>query len=303
MKVGFIGLGNMGGSIAHRLQLKGHQLIVHDIDASRAQPYINAGGTWADSPKAVARDADIVLTSLPGPAQVEAVVLGRNGVLEGIADGGLLVDLSTSSPSLALKLSEEFAARHARFLDAPVSGSITQAREGQLTILVGGSPDDLRAAEPLLADFSREILHLGPVAAGLVGKLANNAAVMGTLVLLSEVMSVAVAAGIEPRALLRALQQSSFGRGMVLNFLLPEIVLPQKFTPPTFSLDLGRKDIGLINDLAGSADVSTPLLALVEQSAVEMVASGRGGEDSSVLYSLQERRSGRVIHDSAEAAQ
>ena len=128
MKVGFIGLGNMGGSIAHRLQLKGHQLIVNDIDPGRGQPYVDAGATWADSPKAVASDAHIVLTSLPGPTQVEAVALGDDGVLDGLAEGGLLVALSTSPPSPARKLSEQFAARGARFLDAPVSGSITQAR-------------------------------------------------------------------------------------------------------------------------------------------------------------------------------
>lgn len=296
MTIGFVGLGNMGGNIALRLLDQGHQLIVSDLSRDAAAEHLARGATWADSAADVATRVDVVLTSLPGPKQVEPV---SREILSAFGDGSkkLLVELSTSSPGLASQLAAEFAAKGARFFDCPVSGSIDNGRNGTLNLLVGGDPADIDSVRPLLEDFSREIIHLGPAGAGLVGKLANNAMVMAELALFSEVISIGAASGIEPRALVNMLTKSSVGQGSVLKFLLPELVLQRKFSPPTFALDLGRKDIGLAVGQAKLYDVPTPLLALVEQSAVEMVAAGHGDEDSSVVYSLQERRSGRVIHD------
>lgn len=290
MTIGFIGLGKMGGNIALRLIDQGYQLVVSDIAKGAGGPHLAAGATWADSPAEVAQACDIVLLSLPGPGQVEAVVLGGGGILGGAAPGMTVADLSTSSPELSQRLAARLSEAGARFVDAPVSGSIGQGRQGLLTVLAGGEDSDVENVRPVLESFSREVIHLGPVGAGLVGKLANNAMVLATLNLLAEVASIADSAGITPDRLVSALNATSYGRGMILGFLMPHVVLPKKFDPPAFTLEHGRKDIALFTALARSGDVPAPLLGLVETGAVEMVARGYGAVDSAVMYQLQELR-------------
>lgn len=174
MTIGFIGLGKMGGNIALRLIDQGYQLVVSDIAKGAGEPHLAAGATWADSPAEVAQACDIVLLSLPWPAQVEAVVLGAGGILGGAAPGMTVADLSTSSPELSQRLAARLSEAGARFVDAPVSGSIDQGRQGLLTVLAGGEDSDVENVRPVLESFAREVIHLGPVGAGLVGKLANQ---------------------------------------------------------------------------------------------------------------------------------
>jgi len=297
MKIGFIGLGKMGGNMALHLLDQGEDLVITDINRDAAAPMLAAGATWADSPADVAAAADIVLTSLPGPPQVEDVALGPGGILEGIRPGALYVDLSTSTPTLIQRIAERFAEQGVGVLDAPVSGGMHNSRDGSLTVLVGGSDEHFRRAEPILQHLARILMHVGPSGAGAVAKLVNNAVGLSTLVLLSEVMSIGVKAGIDHQTLLRVLQNGAYGQGAFLTHLVPNIAFKRAYEPATFALALGRKDIALATALGRELNVPMPMVNLTEQAAVELVARGHAHIDATSIFSLQEVRSGAKLHD------
>lgn len=297
MKIGFIGLGKMGGNMALHLLDQGEDLVITDINRDAAAPMLAAGATWADSPADVAAAADIVLTSLPGPPQVEDVALGPGGILEGIRPGALYVDLSTSTPTLIQRIAERFAEQGVGVLDAPVSGGMHNSRDGSLTVLVGGSDEHFHRAEPILQHLARILMHVGPSGAGAVAKLVNNAVGLSTLVLLSEVMSIGVKAGIDHQTLLRVLQNGAYGQGAFLTHLVPNIAFKHAYEPATFALALGRKDIALATALGRELNVPMPMVNLTEQAAVELVARGHAHIDATSIFSLQEVRSGAKLHD------
>lgn len=296
-KLGFIGLGNMGGNMALCLQDRGHELVVTDVNREAADELLTRGASWADTPADVANAADVVLSSLPGPPQVEAVALGKNGIIESARPGLLYVDLSTSSPIVIQKIDGVFSERGATAVDAPVSGGMQQSRAGELTILVGGEADSFARAESTLQDLARTLIHVGPTGAGAVAKLVNNAVGLSTLRLLSEVISLGAKAGVDHRTLLKVLQEGAYGQGLFLTFMLPEVAFKQNYEPAGFALALGRKDIALATQLGRELNVPLPIVNLVEQDAVEMVARGHAQRDSTIIFSLQELRSGAQIHD------
>jgi len=139
MRIGFIGLGNMGGPMALNLIKAGHTLIVHDVRREAAAPHLERGASWADTPRAVARESELILTSLPGPKEVEAVALGSDGIIHGAVAGTVYADLSTGSPMVMRKLHAAFEARGVHVLDAPVSGGVWGAQRGTLQVMVGGA--------------------------------------------------------------------------------------------------------------------------------------------------------------------
>lgn len=297
MPVGFIGLGKMGGNMALRLLEKGHELVVTEVDKSLAQPQLDAGATWADSPAEVAALCDLVLSSLPGPAQVEAVALGPGGIVEGVKPGTIYVDLSTSTPTQIRKVDAALAARGAVAMDAPVSGNPQHCREGSIAIWIGGEASDVEKARPVLADMSREVTHVGPLGSGSVAKLVNNAVGLATFKLLGEAISIGVKAGIDHQTLLTILQQGAFGRGLYLTMMVPSVAYRHAFEPAGFTLGLARKDLSLATALGRELNVPLPMLNLVEQDAVELVQRGHASKDTAVLFSLQEGRAGVVMHD------
>lgn len=297
MKIGYVGLGNMGGNMALRLLDKGHELVVTDVNVEGGKRVVDAGATWADSPAEVAASVDIILSSLPGPPQVEAVALGSGGIIEGIRPGALYADMSTSSPLVIRKVGEAFAAKGATAIDAPVSGGPNNCREGSLVILVGASEQDYQRIEPVLDDLGKQVLHIGDVGAGAMAKILNNAVGLSTLALLSEVISLGVKAGLDHRSILNVLQQGAYGQGLFLTLMVPEVAFKHRYSPAGFALDLGRKDIALATSLARELNVPMPMINLVEQSAVEMVQRGHGRDDSTIIFSLQELRAGVTMHD------
>lgn len=297
MELGFIGLGQMGGNMALRLIAQGHELVVTDISKAAAEPVLEAGAVWAESPAAVAEQCEIVLSSLPGPPQVEAVALGPNGIIEGISAGSLYVDLSTSSPLTIRKINEAFQAKGASAMDTPVSGGNTQSRAGTLMFFVGSSEESLERVRPVLTDLAKEIIHIGDVGAGCIAKIANNAVGLTTLGLLAEVLSLGVKAGIDHQTLLKVLQGGAYGQGQFLTFMLPQVAFKHRYDPAGFALDLGRKDVSLATSLGRELNVPLPIINLVEQSAIEMVQRGHGKHDSTIIFSLQELRAGVKLHD------
>lgn len=297
MAVGYIGLGNMGGNMALRLLECGVDLVVTDVSKEQAQKVLDAGATWADSAAEVASQVDIVLSSLPGPPQVEAVGLGENGILEGIREGAIWADMSTSSPLLVRELDEKFKAKGARVVDAPVSGGPPHCRKGELAIFLGATEEQKDRLEPVLKHLAPNILHIGEVGAGSVAKIVNNSASMVTWNVLGEVFSLGVKAGLDHQTIHEVLMKGAFGRGLLLSDMVPQVAFKHNYEPAGFALNLGRKDVALATQLGRDLNIPLPMMNYSEQNAVELVQHGHGNKDTAVLFSLQEARAGVKMHD------
>ena len=212
MRIGFIGLGIMGSSMALNVRAAGHDLTVYDIRREAAAPHLAAGAKWADSPRHVAAAADVVFTSLPGPREVEAVALGDDGLLGSMRQGTVWFDLTTNSPSLIRRLHEQFGARGLHLLDAPVSGGPKGARTRKLALWVGGDRAVFDKYKTVLDAIGDQAMYVGPIGAGLVAKLVHNCAGYAIQAAMAEVFTLGVKGGVEPLALWQAVRQGALGR-------------------------------------------------------------------------------------------
>ena len=304
MKVGFIGLGTMGGSMAFNTIQGGHELVVHDIRRESATRHLEAGATWADSPREVAEASDIVFTSLPGPTEVEAVFLGDDGILQGMSAGKVYFDLSTSTPNLIRRLHDIASGQGVEVLDAPVSGGPRGAESRNLAIWVGGDKDVFDRCRPALDAIGDKAYYVGPIGCGAVAKLVHNCAGYVIQTALAEVFTMGVKAGVEPLALWQAVRRGAQGRRGTFEGLA-EHLLPGKFDPPDFALRLARKDVDLAVGVGREYDVPMRLANLALQEMTEAMNRGWGDRDSRVAMLLQEERAGvevRVDEDVLRAA-
>ena len=304
MKVGCIGLGTMGGSMAFNTIQGGHELVVHDIRRESATRHLEAGATWADSPREVAEASDIVFTSLPGPTEVEAVFLGEDGILQGMSAGKVYFDLSTSTPNLIRRLHDIAAGQGVEVLDAPVSGGPRGAESRNLAIWVGGDKDVFDRCRPALDAIGDKAYYVGPIGCGAVAKLVHNCAGYVIQTALAEVFTMGVKAGVEPLALWQAVRRGAQGRRGTFEGLA-EHLLPGKFDPPDFALRLARKDVDLAVGVGREYDVPMRLANLALQEMTEAMNRGWGDRDSRVAMLLQEERAGvevRVDEDVLRAA-
>jgi 3-hydroxyisobutyrate dehydrogenase-like beta-hydroxyacid dehydrogenase len=208
MKVGFIGLGRMGAPMAARIAAAGHRVIGYDILPSKRELAL-AGVSSVASPAAAAADADVIVTSLPGPAEVTEVVRGGNGLLGSLRPSAILVETSTISPDLSRAIASEVAARNAFYLDAPISGGAHGARDGTLVAMVGGQVDALARARPIIACFAKEIVHLGPAGAGSIMKLVIQSIFLSQMAGFLEAVSMGERSGIPLDTLLSVVAASS----------------------------------------------------------------------------------------------
>ncbi|MBV8084712.1 MAG: NAD(P)-dependent oxidoreductase [Chloroflexi bacterium] len=300
MKLGFIGLGTMGGRMANNLQKAGHLLVVHDVRREACQPFLEKGATWADSPKAVGEQVDLVFTSLPGPPEVEAVALGVNGLLDGMHAGSAWFDLSTNSPTLMRRLHKQFGEKGIQVLDSPVSGGPAGAATGKLAIWVGGDQGIFREFKAVLDDFSDAASYAGPIGAGCVTKLVHNCAGYAIQAAVAEVFTLGVKAGVEPVALLKAVRQGAVGRNRVFD-RLADTFLTQRWEPPNFALRLAHKDVTLATELAREVGVPMRVANLALAELQEGLNRGWGAKDSRVAMLIQEERSGVDIKATPEA--
>ena len=304
MKVGFIGLGTMGGSMAFNTIQGGHELVVHDIRRASATRHLEAGATWADSPREVAEASDIVFTSLPGPTEVEAVFLGDDGILQGMSSGKVYFDLSTSTPNLIRRLHDIASGQGVQVLDAPVSGGPRGAESRNLAIWVGGDKDVFDRCKSALDAIGDKAYYVGPIGCGAVAKLVHNCAGYVIQAGLAEVFTMGVKAGVEPLALWQAVRRGAQGRRGTFEGLA-EHLLPGKFDPPDFALRLARKDVDLAVSVGREYDVPMRLANLVLQEMTEAMNRGWGDRDSRVAMLLQEERAGvevRVDEEVLKAA-
>ena len=291
MKVGFIGLGTMGASMAYNCLQGGNEMVVHDIRRESATRHLEAGADWADSPREVAEASEIVFTSLPGPVEVEAVGLGEDGILEGMSEGKVYFDLSTSTPTLIRRIHEEAAARGIHVLDAPVSGGPRGAASRNLAIWVGGDQEVFDRCKPVLDSIGDKAYYVGPIGCGAIAKLVHNCTGYIVQAALAEVFTMGVKAGVEPLALWQAVRKGAQGRRGTFEGLA-EHLLPGKFDPPDFALRLARKDVDLALSVGREYDVPMRLAQLTLQEMTEALNRGWGHRDSRVAMLLQEERAG-----------
>jgi len=297
--VGFVGLGTMGGRMAANLQKAGFKLVVHDLHRQAASHHLAAGAIWAESPRALAREADVIFSSLPEPADVEAVALGADGLIAGIKGGAAYFDLSTNSPSVVKKLHAAFAASGAHMLDAPVSGGPAGAASRKLAIWVGGDESAFREHKPVLDAMGDKAAYIGPIGSATVAKLVHNMSSYAIVCALAETFTMGVKAGVEPLALWQAVSQGAAGRRLTFDALIEQF-LPGKYDPPAFALKLAHKDVALANALGRELGMPMRLCNLTLAEMTEALSRGWGGRDSRAVMLLQQERAGVEIAVDAE---
>ena len=300
MNLGFIGLGTMGRHMASNLIKGGHALVVNDVRKEAAAPHIKAGARWADTPRAVAEASDVVFTSLPGPADVEAVALGNDGLLAGLEAGKVYFDLSTNAPAVVRRLHAVFAERHIAMLDAPVSGGPRGAESRKLALWVGGEQAVFTKYKPVLDAIGDQAYYVGPIGAGSVAKLVHNCAGYVIQTALAEVFTMGVKAGVDPLELFKAVRQGAVGRGRTFDRLIDQF-LPGRFEPPAFALRLAHKDVSLATALGREHKVPMRLANITLEEMTEALNRGWGERDSRVAMLLQEERAGVDIKVDPEA--
>lgn len=290
--VGFIGLGNMGSGMAGSLQKADYPMVVFDLRQAVVQPFVERGARSAASPAEVARQCDITFTSLPGPAEVEAVALGAQGVLAGIKPGAVYVDLSTSRPTLIRQIEPQFRAKGAHVLDAPVSGGKSGAASRNLAVMVGGEREIYERIKPILDAFGDKVFYAGAIGAGSVCKLVHNMIGHGMRQAIAEGLTLGVKAGVDAETLWECVRRGSTGRLRYLHESVPRNVFRKDYDDASFMLALARKDIALANELGREFNVPMPVANLAEQIAIQAINRGWGSKDSSIPFLLQEEAAG-----------
>jgi len=282
MRIGFIGLGIMGGSMAANLQRAGHEVHAHDLRKVEGFP------NWAGSSADAARGAEIVFTSLPGPAEVQSVGQALRGAMQ---RGAAWFDLSTNSPQCVRELHADFAKLGIHVLDAPVSGGPPGAKSGKLAIWVGGERAVYEKHLQVLKAIGDEPYYVGPIGAGTVAKLAHNCASFAVQAALAEVFTLGVKAGVDPLDLFKAVRQGASGRKRTFD-RMAEVFLPGKFDPALFTLRLAHKDMKLALELADKENVPMRIARTAMESMSEAMGRGWEGRDFRVFLTLQEERAG-----------
>ena len=294
MQLGFIGLGTMGASLASNLQKAGHTLIVHDVRRAAADPHVTAGATWAATPREVAAGADVIFTSLPGPPEVEAVALGKDGLLDGIKPGAAYFDLSTNSRNTVRKIHAAFSEKGAEMLDAPVSGGPRGAKTGKLAIWVGGDKATYERCEAILRAMGDQPRYVGPIGQATVAKLVHNCAGYAIGTALAEVFTMGVKAGVDPLTLFEAVRQGALGRRRTFDGLIDQF-LPGVYDPPAFMLRHAHKDVSLAVALGKEVAVPMRLCNLTLEEMTEALNRGWAERDSRAALLLQQERAGLTI--------
>jgi 3-hydroxyisobutyrate dehydrogenase len=289
--VGFVGLGRMGQGMAQNLLRSGADLLVFDTNPDAAKPLVDGGAECAADMRALVRRSDVIFTSLPGPAQVEEVVAGPGGVVEHARPGLALFDLSTNSVSLVRRLHDELKAGGASMLDAPVSGGPAGAAARELAIWVGGDRRVFDRHLDLLNTIGNAPRYVGSIGAGTVTKLSHN--LLGAMIMLSlaETFSLAVKAGMDPLELWEAMRLGLVGRRSPLDMLNNQ-VLPGKYEPPAFALELAHKDVSLATSLGRELGVPMRLANLTLEEMTEALGRGLGHQDSRAFLKVQLERAG-----------
>jgi 3-hydroxyisobutyrate dehydrogenase len=290
-KIGFIGLGIMGRSMAPNLLKAGFALTVYNRSRPPVDLLVSSGAVSAASPKAVAERSDVVITMVTDSEAVNAVVLGPGGVIEGAHDGLVLIDMSTISPSVTLSVSAALAEKGVRMLDAPVSGGDTGAREGTLTIMVGGDASVFEACQPVLQVLGKKVVHMGGTGAGQLTKLANQILVACNMVGVCECLNFAKRAGLDVGKLIDSLSAGAASSWSLVN-LGPKVA--RRDFSPGFKVKLLQKDLRYVLSSANELNAPLPATALVHQLYRMLEENGLGDLGTQVLVTAIEQLSSQA---------
>ena len=294
LKVGYIGLGLMGKSIARNILKAGFPLVVHNRSRASVDELVNEGAVAASSPKEVASQVDVVFTNLPDTPDVEKVVLGENGIIEGAHAGLIYIDNSTIKPTAARMLAEKLSTKNVFALDAPVSGGDIGARNATLTIMVGGDASALEKVMPILLAMGKTVTHVGDAGAGQVAKAANQIMVAAQMVAMGELLVFSKKAGVDPRKVVDAI------KGGAAQCWTLDVKPPRLFDgnrSPGFKAHMQLKDLKIILDTAREYEI--PVSGTVENTKLfqQMIDSGMGELDNSAVVGVIEKQAGVEILD------
>jgi len=283
LNIGFVGLGAMGSRIAGRLLDAGHTVYGTNRTAAKAQPLIERGLIWLDTPREVAAAAGVVISMVTDDAALDAIAAGPDGLLAGLAPGGVYIDMSTVSPRASRRLAAAVRARDAQMLDAPVSGSIPQAEAGTLAIMVGGDEQAFAAVEQLLSELGQNVTHIGPNGQGLVLKLAINISLAVQTLAFSEGLLLAERAGVDPELAAEVMGSSSIGSPMLKARIPLLLHLPEQ---AWFDVELMQKDVELARDAADEFAIPLPSAAVADEMLTRARELGYGHRDLAALHEV-----------------
>jgi len=286
--VGFVGLGIMGRPMIRNLLKAGHTVIAYGRNPKKLDACVADGAERATSNHDVGLRAPIIFTMLPDGPQVEEVVLGEDGTLAGCRPGSLIVDMSSINPLVSQRIASACTARSVDFLDAPVSGGEPKAVDGTLAIMVGGSDENFRKAEPLLQCMGSSVTHTGAVGAGNVTKLANQIMVACNIAAMGEALVLATRCGLDPEIVMNAVKGGLAGSA-VLNAKGP-MLIARNFKPG-FKIQLHQKDLRNALQTAETNQVFLPLTALVQQMLLSLMGDEKGELDHSAIATFVEKAS------------
>jgi 3-hydroxyisobutyrate dehydrogenase-like beta-hydroxyacid dehydrogenase len=281
-KLGFVGLGHMGGSMAARFLAAGYSVYGEEQNRADAQGLIEDGLQWRDTPREVAEAADVLFTSLPDDGVLEAVASGSDGILAGLAGGKIWVEMSTVSPRVSRGLAERVHALGATMLDAPVSGSVPQVQAGTLTIMVGGDQGAYARVEPLLRELGAPT-HIGENGQGLALKLAINISLAVQMLAFAEGLLLAERAGVDPKLAVEVMTESAIGSPMLKARAALVLDLPDE---AWFDIGLMQKDVALALDTARQLRVPLPSAAAADELLTVARALGYERRDLAALFEV-----------------
>ena len=279
-RVGWIGTGVMGLSMCGHVLEAGYGVTVHNRTRERAQPLLERGATWADTPAAVAAESDLICSIVGYPGDVREVLLGDDGALVGAAAGSVLVDLTTSEPSLAVEIAEAAAAEGVASVDAPVSGGDVGARNATLSIMVGGDEEAVERVRPLFETFGKTIVRQGGPGSGQHTKMVNQTLIAGAMIGVCEALLYAYRAGLDLETVLESVEPGAAGSWSLTNYA-PRM-LKGDFEPG-FVVEHFVKDMGIALAEARRMNLALPGLALVQQLYVALMAQGKGRKGTQSL--------------------
>lgn len=286
LKMGWIGTGVMGASMCGHLLRAGYRVTVYNRTKKKAEGLFSAGAAWADGPEQVAENSDIVFTIVSYPADVEAVILGEGGVQAGLRRGGIVVDMTTSSPELAKRIYERSKEKGVEALDAPVSGGDVGAREARLSIMAGGEREVFEKVRPLFELMGKNINYMGPAGAGQHTKMANQIHIATTMIGAVESLLYAQRAGLDLTEVIGAIGSGAAG-SWTINNLGPRIV--KRDFAPGFFIEHFIKDLGIALAEARRMNLCLPGLAMAEQFYLAARAMGYGKNGTQALALVLEK--------------
>jgi 2-hydroxy-3-oxopropionate reductase len=294
LKVGYIGLGLMGKSIASNILKAGFPVMVHNRSQAAVDELVKLGATRASSPAEVARQVDVVFTNLPDSPDVEKVALGKDGIIEGAHPGLIFVDNSTIKPATARFIAARLAEHNVQSLDAPVSGGDVGARNATLTIMVGGPANALETVRPIFEGMGKTITHIGDSGSGQIAKAANQIMVAAQMVAMAELLVFSQKAGADPQKVVEAIRGGA-AQCWTLDQKPPRLFKGNR--QPGFKSSMQAKDMNIVMDSAREFGVPLPSAAIHTQLYNAMVEMGLGAQDNSAILAILESLSGTKLQE------